>query len=169
MGQTTSLTFVLRPPDDVMNNGDFENGLNNWEVSGTPPDNVTSGQYSGNSSLRLSGTTALSQTDSISNSYQPILSFWYKMEGGDGDDVFTVELLGTGGLTPVNSFSTSTNSGWQQASLPLNLIEVYTGPVGVNFSLAQNGSTQATVYVDEVSLGASWGGPLKTYLPVISQ
>lgn len=167
ISQTSPLSFTMRPPDDVINNGDFENGPSSWNVNGTAPDTVTSGQRSGSASLRLTGTLAMSQTDAVANSYQPVLSFWYKMEGTDGDDIFTVELLGTGGLTPVNSFSTSTNSGWQQAWLPLNLTEVYTGPVGVRFNLVQNGATQATVYLDEVSLGASWGGPLKTYLPAV--
>jgi hypothetical protein len=167
LSQTTPLSFTMRPPDDVINNGDFENGANNWAVSGTAPDTITSGQRSGSASLRLTGTVTLSQSDSVANSYQPVLSFWYKMEGGDGDDVFTAELLGTDGLTPVNSFTTSTNGGWQQTWLPLNLTEVYTGSIGVRFSLTQGGSPQAAVYLDEVSLGASWGGPLRTYLPLI--
>ncbi len=169
VGQTTSLSFVLRPPDDVVGNGDFESGLNNWGVSGASPDSITTGQYSGSASLRLSGTTTLSQTGSVANSYEPVLSFWHKMEGSDGDDIFTAELLGTDSLTPTSSFTISTNGSWQHASLPLNLTEVYTGPIGVRFNLVQNGATQATVYLDEVSLGASWGGPLKTYLPVILQ
>lgn len=167
LNQTTPLSFTMRPPDDVINNGDFENDASNWAVSGTAPDTITSGQRSGSASLRLTGTVTLLQSGSVANSYQPVLSFWYKMEGGDGDDVFTAELLGTDGLTPVNSFTTSTNGGWQQTWLPLNLTEVYTGPIGVRFSLAQGGLPQAVVYLDEVSLGASWGGPLRTYLPLI--
>jgi len=167
LNQTTLLSFTMRPPDDVINNGDFEIGSSNWTVSGTAPDTITSGQRSGSASLHLTGTVTLSQSGSVANSYQPVLSFWYKMAGSDGDDVFTAELLGMDGLTPVNGFTTSTNGGWQQAWLPLNLTEVYTGPIGVRFSLVQGGSPQTSVYLDEVSLGGSWGGPLRIYLPII--
>jgi hypothetical protein len=96
-----------------------------------------------------------------------VLSFWYKIEGSDGDDSLAAELLDAASLTPVNRVTFSSNTDWRQAYLPLALTEVYTGPLGVRFSLAQTGPTQATVYLDEVSLGASWGGPIKAYLPVI--
>ncbi|MBI1878559.1 MAG: hypothetical protein HYR94_10085, partial [Chloroflexi bacterium] len=121
----------------------------------------------GASSLSLSNTVTMSQTGLVSGTYQPVLSFWYKIEGGDGDDSFTAEFLGTDSITPTNSFTISTNGDWQQAWLPLNLTEVYTGPVGVRFSLSQTGPTQTTVYLDEVSLGGSWGGPNQTILPII--
>jgi hypothetical protein len=49
------------------------------------------------------------------------------------------------------------------------LTEVYTGPIGVRFGLSQAGPTQTVVYLDEVSLGKAWGGPFKTYLPLISK
>jgi hypothetical protein len=166
LNSATSLSFTLRPPDDVIGNGDFENGLTGWQVNGTPP-SVNNQRHSGVSSLRLSNTVTLSQSGVISGGYQPVLSFWYKIEGGDGDDPFSAEILGTDGLAPVNSFTTSTNGDWQQAWLPLNLSEVYTGPVGVNFSLTQTGPTPATVYLDEVSLGGSWGGPERVNLPII--
>lgn len=167
LNNTTHLSFTLRPPDDVISNGDFENGLNNWQVSGPAPTSVTSGRRSGNFSLHLADTVALSQTGTITGSYETVLSFWYKLEGGDGDDVFSAHILGTNGLNPVNTFTTSSNSGWQQAWLALNLTEVYTGPIGVRFSLSQSGATQANVYLDEISLGGSWGGPNDSYLPVI--
>jgi len=167
LNSTTYLSFTLRPPDDVINNGDFENDLNNWQVSGPPPTSVTSGRRSGSYSLHLADTVALSQTGFISGSYQAVLSFWYKIEDGDGDDVFTAQILGTDGLNSVNTFTTTATGDWQQAWLPLNLTEVYTGPVGARFSLAQSGPTQARVYLDEVSLGGSWGGPNAAYLPII--
>jgi hypothetical protein len=163
---TPFLSFTLRPPDNVVGNGDFENNLAEWQVSGPPPAIVASGRRSGSASLRLTDTVSISQTGLISNSYQPVLSFWYKVEGSDGNDTFTAHLFGSDGTTPANSFSTAANSDWQQAWLPLNLADVYTGPVGVQFSLAQGGEPQAAVYLDEVSLGASWGGPNDTYLPV---
>lgn len=164
---TPFLSFTLRPPDNVVGNGDFETNLAGWQVSGTPPAVVADGRRSGSASLRLTNTTSISQSGLISNSYQPVLSFWYKVEGSDGNDTFTAHLFGSDGLTPVNSFSTAANGDWQQVWLPLNLAEVYTGPVGVQFSLAQGGGSQAAVYLDEVSLGGSWGGPNDVYLPII--
>ncbi|MCL4300075.1 MAG: hypothetical protein KJ077_30355 [Anaerolineae bacterium] len=164
---TAILSFTLRPPDNVVGNGDFENDLAGWQVSGTPPATVVNGRRSGSASLRLTDTTSISQSGLISNSYQPVLSFWYKIEGGDGNDTFTAHLFGSDGVTPANSFSTAANGDWQQAWLPLNLAEVYTGPASVQFSLTQGGGSQAAVYLDEVSLGGSWGGPNEVYLPII--
>ncbi len=165
LNHTTYLSFTLRPPDNVVGNGDFESDLSGWQVSGTP-DLTTTTQHSGVASVRLTNTAALSQTGLLSGSYQPVLSFWYKLEGSDSSDTFTAELLGPDGLTPVNTFSTSSSGEWQLAALPLNQTEVYTGPVGVRFSL-QSDSSPASVYLDEVSLGASWGGPIPAYLPLI--
>jgi hypothetical protein len=168
VNHTSSLNFTLRPPDDIISNGDFENDwADDWQVSGTPPQSVSSGQRSGAASLRLTNNVTLSQSGLSSGSYQPVLSFWYKIEGSDGDDSLAAELLDAASLTPVNRVTFSSNTDWRQAYLPLALTEVYTGPLGVRFSLAQTGPTQATVYLDEVSLGASWGGPIKAYLPVI--
>jgi hypothetical protein len=167
LNSTTYLSFTLRPPDDVISNGDFENGLTNWQVSGPAPTSVANGRRSGSYSLRLDDTTVLSQTGLISASYQTVLSFWYKLEGSDGDDIFSAEILGTDGLNSANTFTTSANGDWQQAWLALNLTKVYIGPVGARFSLTQAGPTQATLYLDEVSLGSSWGGPNGTYLPLI--
>lgn len=167
LNNTTILSFTLRPPDNVVGNGDFENDLVGWQVSGAPPAIVANGHRSGSASLRLTDTTSISQSGLISNSYQPVLSFWYKVEGSDGNDTFSAHLFGSDGVTPINSFNTALNGDWQQVWLPLNLAEVYTGPTSVQFSLAQGGGEQTAVYLDEVSLGGSWGGPNKTYLPVI--
>lgn len=165
LNNTTYLTFTLRPPDDIVSNGDFESDLSDWQVSGSPTPTTTE-RHSGAASLHLVDAATLSQTQLISNSYQPLLSFWYKLDSSDANDNFTAEILGTDGLISTNIFTTSANGDWQHVVLPLNLTEVYTGPVGMRFSL-QSDSSPATVYLDEVSLGASWGGANRVYLPVI--
>ena len=171
LGSVVPLSITLRPPDDVIANGDFENGpdgLANWQVSGGPPGLISTGQRSGNYSLALSGTLTLSQTSLISNGIEPVFSFWYKIDSGDGDDVFTAEILGAGDLTPTGQFSTTTVGDWQHAWLPLDLGETYSGPVGVRFELNQLGPTQTLVYLDEVSVGSSFGETAEaTFLPVI--
>jgi hypothetical protein len=82
--------------------------------------------------------------------------------------VFTAEILGAGDLTPTGQFSTTTVGDWQHAWLPLDLGETYSGPVGVRFELNQLGPTQTLVYLDEVSVGSSFGETAEaTFLPVI--
>ncbi|MFN8459455.1 MAG: fibronectin type III domain-containing protein [Anaerolineae bacterium] len=117
---TTSLSFTLNPPDQTLQNNDFENGFTDWQVSGTAPGSNTSERHSGNYSLVLTGSTTLSQTGTIANSYQPILSFWYKMNNNNGGDTFTAKILGDSGLISTNTFATSSNSEWQHVWLPLN-------------------------------------------------
>ncbi len=87
------------------------------------------------------------------------------MDGGDGDDIFRAEILGSG-LAATNIFSTSTAGEWQQAWLPLGLTEIYTGQVGVRYRLNQSGPTPAVVYLDEVSLGSA-RQIFSIYLPVV--
>lgn len=162
LNHTTYFTFTLRPPDNTIDDGDFESDLTRWETSGSPT-LTTDERHTGLASVRLGDTTALSQTRILSGSYQPVLSFWYKLDNSETTDNFIAALLDADGV-PANIFTTSTSGEWQHVALPLNLTEVYTGPVGVRFSLQSNA---ATAYVDEVSLGASWGGPNHIYLPLI--
>ena len=161
------ITITLRPPDDVIINGDFEDDLNNWQINGTTPNTVTDEVRTLNQSLQLSGNVTISQTGFISNSYEPTLSFWYKMIDGDGDAIFTAEILGDD-LTPTNNFSTSTAGDWQHAWLLLGLTEDYSGNIGVRFSLNHYGPTQTLVYLDEVSLGSAQQ-ILPIYLPIIAK
>jgi hypothetical protein len=73
------LSLTLRPPNDVIDNGDFENDLNGWQVSGTPAAS-TSQFRSGSHSLRLTDNVTISQTHFVSGTYEPTLSFWYKVD-----------------------------------------------------------------------------------------
>ncbi|RME70917.1 MAG: hypothetical protein D6784_15905 [Chloroflexi bacterium] len=161
----TPLTLTLRPPDNIIQNGDFETGPAGWQVTGTSPTTITVGHRSGAASLSLSGTVTLTQTGYITGSYRPVLSFWYKVNNGDGNDLFIVDMLGTG-LSTASSFSTSTVGDWQHAWLSLDSGDVYTGPTGVRITLEQRGGTDTTVWLDEVSLGSSQI-VYSTYLPVI--
>ena len=163
------LTITLRPPTDIIQNGDFENqNLANWSHTITQTNYISANHRSGSYSLCISNTVQMTQTGLISNVYEPTLGFWYKMESGDGDDLLTAEFLGTDALTTTSSFSTTTvNNSWHYTWLDLALTQVYTGPIGVRFHLDQTGATPAVVCVDEVSIGGAWGGPNFTFLPVI--
>jgi hypothetical protein len=164
------ITLTLRPPNDLITNGDFTDGLTGWAVEGAAPVTTAAEYRTGEASLMFTDTAAISQTGAVTNAYAPVLSFWYKLTGGDGDDIFTAQLSGSGAtLTTAASaqFSTTTNGDWQQVSLSLAGPEVYSGDLVVQFSLAQTGPATATLYLDEISLGSAWGGPIKTYLPIV--
>jgi hypothetical protein len=153
-GSLVPLTIMLQPPDNVIANGDFEAPFpgSGWTATGVPPIVNDSEQYNGAASLRLTGTVTLSQSAFISNGYQPVLSFWYKTTGEDAD--FTAEILGGDSLASANSRSLPATGDWQPVSLPLNLTEMFTGPVEVRFSLAA-ASPDMVVYLDAISLGSS--------------
>jgi len=162
------LTLTLRPPDDAITNGDFSAGLNGWAVIGGSLITTTAEYRSGGSSLQLGGSATLSQTAAVAGMYRPVLSFWYKLTG-DGGDTFSAYITPSGGgVWSLADSSFTAPGGWQFVSLPLNYTEVYTGPVWVSFNLTQTGGLSDTVvYLDEVSLGKSWGGPIKTFLPLV--
>jgi hypothetical protein len=165
---TVPLTFTLRPPDDVVVNGDFEGNLSGWTTTGTAPTVVTSPLRSGDYSLAVSSNSGMTQTHSVSGMHEPTLSFWYKIATSetDGDDSFQACLYQNDPSACAATFAVTPTADvdWAHQWLALGLDEVYTGPVGISFNLEQDGSEPTTVYLDEVSLGK---GPYKTYLPLM--
>ena len=165
---TLPLSFTLRPPDDVVVNGDFESGLSDWTATGTAPTVVTSPLRSGDYSLAMSGDAGINQTHPVSGMHEPTLSFWYKVVTSetDGDDSFKACLYQNDPTACAATFAVTPTADvdWTHQWLVLGLNEVYTGPVGISFSLEPDGSEPTTVYLDEVSLGR---GPYKVYLPLM--
>jgi len=165
---TIPLSFTLRPLDDVVVNGDFEDGLTGWTITGTAPTVVTSPLRSGDYSLALSGDAVITQTHPVSGMHEPTLSFWYKIVTSetDGDDSFKACLYQNDPTTCAATFTVTpiADVDWTHQWLALGLNEVYTGPVGISFNLEQDGSEPTMVYLDEVSLGQ---GPYKVYLPLM--
>jgi hypothetical protein len=161
---TIPLTFTLRPPDDVVVNGDFEGDLSGWTSTGIAPTVVTSPLRSGDYSLVMSGTTGITQTHPVSGMHEPTLSFWYKVSNADSDDSFTACLYQNDPLDCAATFTVTpaADVDWTHQWLTLGLNEVYTGPLGISFDLRWNGSG-TIVCLDEVSLGQ---GPYKIYLPL---
>ncbi|TEU20316.1 MAG: carboxypeptidase regulatory-like domain-containing protein [Anaerolineales bacterium] len=164
---TIPLTFTLRPPDDVVVNGDFEGDLSGWTTTGTAPTVVTSPLRSGDYSLAMSGNSGITQAHSVSGMHEPNLSFWYKIVTSEttGNDSFRACLYQN---TPSDCTATFTvtptaDVDWSHQWLALGLDEVYTGSVGISFTLEQDGTEPTTVYLDEVSLGK---GPYQIYLPL---
>jgi hypothetical protein len=161
---TIPLTFTLRPPDDVVVNGDFEGDLSGWATTGPAPTVVTSPLHSGDYSLAMSGTSGMTQTHFLSGMHEPTLSFWYKISNADSDDSFIACLYQNDPSDCAATFTVTPTADvdWTHQWLTLGLDEVYTGPLGISFDLQWNGSG-TIVYLDEVSLGQ---GPYKIYLPL---
>lgn len=175
--ETVTLDWTLRPPDDAVANGQFEEALTTGWNPISEPILVTDPVHTGEGAAMLGGQAAdvrasgysvgLEQTVSLAQSWNPNLSFWYRPETDDGDDVFSVTLTVNGeDLT----FSPSLDGdGWQHQWYSLGVGEDYfTGPVTVRFELWNDGDeSDTTVYLDEVSLGRTPGGPFKFYFPII--
>jgi len=183
ISETASLTLTLAPPDTFIENGGLEGAFDGWtqDLLGTLAQasfetaDVRSGVYS----LRIFGSGSMSQTGEVSNMYRPTLSFWHKVEAGDGNNNMVVTIRGealnsrTGPrtlylpATPPLTISQTTD-GWQHVSYPLVLsaTEVFSGNLSVEFSVTQVG-TPTTFYVDEVSFGRICCGPHKIFLPVV--
>ncbi len=140
----------------------------------------------------VSGGTAyrsgIRQTKSLTRSWNPNLSFWYLPETVDSDDQFTVSLtvvgdsvvseqLDRGGPeTPVTPqsllFTPSLDAaGWQHQWYSLGTGDAYfTGTVTIELEVWNDGDESAmTVYLDEVSLGRTPGGPLRVFFPLVSR
>jgi len=182
--ETLPLTITLRPPDDFIRNGDFEGTLTGWAQNLTASAFITSDHRAGNSSLCVTGAGTITQTGLVSDMYRPVLSFWYKAADGGG---LTATIFGSPPLTPTAPLSLSgPTAGWQLAYLPLDLPTrpltgtgslgsvgtgslgsftppLYSGEVGVRFTFGG----AATVCLDEVSVGRSWGGTHTLFLPLI--
>jgi len=115
------------------------------------------------------GTAGVEQTVSLTHSWNPNLSFWYLPQSSDGDDVFTVTLTVAG---ESQTFPVSLDGdGWQHQWFSLGVGEEYfTGTVTIRFEVENDGDESATaVYLDEVSLGRTPGGPFKFYFPIIGK
>ena len=167
--ETVSLDWTLRPPDDAVENGQFEEALTTgWNLISAPTV-VTDPVHTGEGAAMLGGpgTVGVEQTVSLTHSWNPNLSFWYLPQSSGGDDVFTVTLnvAGESQTIPVSL----DGDGWQRQWYSLGVGEDYfTGPVTVRFELSSDGEEPATaVYLDEVSLGRTPGGPFKFYFPII--
>ena len=201
--ETVTLDWSLRPPDDAVSNGDFESELDDWSAiieQGVSPQVVDDPVHTGGGALALAGdaatafTTGVTQTVTLAGSWQPALSFWYRPETVDLDDVFNVVLtvvgdtvrsapavqgdIGAGGLadapladavTATHVFTPSLEVGnWQHLPLTFGPEEFMTATVTIRLQVWDDGDEVPTkVYVDEVSLGRTPGGPYRGYLPLV--
>lgn len=170
------LDFTVRPWDDVVSNGDFEEGLDGWATlaDAGPPTVVTDVVRSGGYSLALgrdstvAGECAVTQTVYVTDTmYMPTLSFWYRTpleQGADGGDVFKVGIYHGDLPTYVLLSAIPPTEQWTHAWFD---VPSYTGSAHVSFNYHREDTQDLIVYLDEVSLGRMSGGPNKAYLPLI--
>ncbi len=199
-GETAEVDWALRPPDDAVQNGAFEDSLADWDSisgQGAEPVQVDGPIHTGLGAAMLGGpldgapeegyVSGLQQTSiTLANSWNPNLSFWYLPEVGDDDAEFSVTLTvisdaavsdvpagdASRAVATVVEFAPSLDvDGWQQQWYSLGVGEAYfTGTVTIQFDVWNDGDESATaVYLDEVSLGRTPGGPFRAYLPFVSK
>lgn len=183
LGQTVTLDWTLRPPDDAVANGGFEQGLDSWDAiaeGGAAPQTVIDPVHTGLGAGVLAGqatvnsATGVEQTVALARSWSPNLSFWYLPESTDGDDSFEVTLTVVPDMAAplILAFTPSLDAdGWQHKWYSLGVADAYfTGTVTIHFEVRNDGDEfPTTVYLDEVSVGRTPGGPFRTYLPLVSR
>ncbi len=185
-GQTTTVDWFMRPPDDAVVNGEFEEGLEGWEVladAGVTPEVVADPVHTGLSALKLGGkatpshTVAVSQTLTLSSAWEPTLSFLYQPAETDVGDLFTAELTLVQDITPTQAVTTTWTvipsldvDGWTHFWTPVGPADTYvSGTLSVQFRVYDDGGEETVVHLDEVSVGATPGGPYRVYLPATSK
>ncbi len=119
---------------------------------------VFSGNHrSGDASLELTGPISLKQVVSISDAYNPTLSFWYKSTLV-GNESFVVSLEGSAASVS-KTLTAATGAEWQHTFLALDYPYPFAGSLTASFHV-----TGGQVLLDEVSLG---DGPHSVFLPII--
>ncbi len=162
----------------------------------TEPVHTGVGSLSLGGAAPVSFTIGVSQAVILADAWEPALSFWYRPLTTDTDDLFNVVLTvvtqtisATLPVTPAAGLVPST--GPITTTLPVTTVHVFTPPldlegwqhlwyypglphaaltgtVTVQFQLWEDGDEAATtVYLDEVSLGSTSGGPYGIYLPLV--
>jgi hypothetical protein len=181
------LTWTLRPADDVVVNGGFEEGLQGWQVASGSASAVADPVHSGTGAVALGGSTSnsLSQTVQLQGAWEPALSFWYRPEGLGDDASFDVVLTVVSPDLSATTPDTETPTALSTQAVCLPPLDAgdwqhfwcYPGPrdapltatVTVEFRLAGEAEDSAVVVLDEVSLGATPGGPFKAFLPLVAR
>lgn len=156
-GDLSGVFFVLPPLDDLVLNGGFEDGVQHWAVAGAT---VAADAHSGDSALAFDGGDVATQTVNLPGGLlAPTLSLVYRVEGSvQPSDRFTVTarcVCRTVTLSlPLDA--TDWSHAWADTS----------GMGGAVQVTLQSDLDSASVLIDEVTLGSSWPGAYRLFLPV---
>jgi len=180
--ESLAMTWTLTLPGDAVVNGDFEDGLEGWSA-GPGAAAVARPSHTGRGALELSGATlpaSARQAAAVGGAWEPALAFWYRPEAAGDGDALEVVVAVTGdraitGTLPVTTTEVLTPSlagdGWQFFSWQPGPPDAFlAGTVTVEFRLLEDGRDPvATVYLDEVRLAPTPGGPFGAYLPLVNR
>jgi len=178
------VAITLRPPDDVVEDGSFEadeprTPPDEWPVIGTGAEISQRQAHTGTNSLRFSASNVCVRRHfTLNQAYRPVFSLWYRIDPGvQGMQKLFVLRLFDSDLQEIKSVGvqSQTDTGWQPLHIsvtPDASEPVYDGTVTVELCLEDDlyhPSTEETdVYLDDIALGSSSGGPHKVSLPVIA-
>ena len=158
---TTPVTLTLKPINDAVVNGDFEESLADWTKTGSGQAALFNlGRRSGQASLRLNGQVTLTQQVILSGVRRPTLHFWLRPAALDSDGRLEVELR-SGDASRL--LTVSETGDWQPRWLSLDVAGDLNGPATIVFRLI---GTASQVDLDEVSLG---NGAHSLFVPLIVQ
>ena len=109
--------------------------------------------------------------------WEPLLSFLYLPAAVDAGDLFSVELTLVQEITPSQAVTTTWTVlpgldalGWTHFWTPLGPPGAYvSGTLGIQFRMVDDGAEATLVYLDEVSAGATPGGPHRVYVPTAAK
>ncbi|MFN8484163.1 MAG: DNRLRE domain-containing protein [Anaerolineae bacterium] len=165
-GVTDGVNIYLRPANDAVVNGGFEQGTGGWTTTGSVATNVPG--HSGQAGARLSVGGSLSQSVRIPLAPSPsILAFLYRVDTGNtGTLQVTLDNISPPHPPVTYSLPLTGGSVWQHASF--NLAEVAGSQVTLTFALSPDASGTA-VTLDEVNLGAAQPTTFYTYMPLIAR
>jgi hypothetical protein len=179
---TVPFTWTLRPADDAIANGQLEETLDGWQTLGLEPHIVADPVHTGHGAAALADpaggpfSSGIAQSVILEPTWEPALSFWYNAAGAQHDDLFrvtyslvdpTLPLTFTWVVTPALAAP-----GWVHVTLPAGPPDRYaqgTATVRLQFWHEFGGRSPAALYLDEISLGATPGGPYRAHLPLISR
>ncbi|MFN8472836.1 MAG: DNRLRE domain-containing protein [Anaerolineae bacterium] len=165
-GVTDGVNIYLRPANDVVVNGGFEQGAGGWTISGNVDTDAPG--YSGQKAARLSLGGSLGQSVRIPLEPSPsILAFLYRVDtGSTGTLTVTLDNISPPHAPVTYSLPLTGGSAWQHASF--NLADLAGSQVTMTFALSPDASGTA-VTVDQVNLGAAQPTLSFTYMPLIAQ
>ncbi len=165
-GVQQGVNIYLRPFNDVVLNGGFEQGTNSWAVGGSVPTNVPG--HSGQGGAQLSVGDSLSQRVRIpANPTPSVLAFVYRVDSGSAGSLqVTLDDISPAHAPVTYTLPLAGQSGWQHASF--DLADLAGAQVTMNFALSSD-ATGTTVTVDEVNLGAAQATTYYLALPLIAQ
>ena len=135
--------------ENLVINGDFEDGLNNWTGNSGTRTIVTDNVHGGEKALQLSsigqyGSGALSKAITVTANKTYVIKWWsYRVSGSD---VFNLYLVGDHSKVSGQNWMTGSESGWTEHTY---VIKPTVNAIQLKFSAEATGNT-STILIDDV-------------------